>query len=106
MAFFCVLRVFGHEHQFDFLLELRQALLAGGHFLAGHVFELRVALVEQQGFALIEVAEQGGIFPPRGHEVFQFLVFLGQADVAWLVGDDGGVGNERRHFLKARLQRV
>ena len=88
-----VLGVLRHKHQLDFLFQRRDLLLAFCHLLARHFLEVGVGLVDEHVLTFLQVAEQGGVFLAGGHEVLQFLVFLGQSDVALLVADYVGVGD-------------
>ena len=94
-------RVGGDEQEFDFLFQFRAACLALVQFLAGHVAHLRVALVGDDIFRLVDAAEHLDVFFAGRHEVAQLLVLLRQLDVAFLVGDDGRVGYQGGHFLVA-----
>ena len=69
--------------------------------MMGHVAHLRVALVGDDVLGLVDAAEHLDVFLAGLHQVAQFLVFLRQLDVAFLVGDDGRVGDEGGHFLVA-----
>ena len=102
-----VLGVFGHEHEFDFLLELWDARFAEGHFFAGHLAHFGVVLTtEQDVLALLQVAQEVGVLFARVHQVLQFFVLLGQSHIALLVSNHGGVGNQGGHFLEARNEAV
>ena len=101
-----VLGVFRHQHEFDAFFQLRNALLARGHFFAGHFLHLGIVFMEQDVFAFFEVGQGVGVAFAGLHEVFQFLILLGEPHVAGLVGNHRGVGDERGNFLEAGLQTV
>ncbi len=101
-----VFGVGGDEQQLDFLLQPGDALFARGELFAQHLAAVFVALFAQHLFGQLDVVERVHVFLAGSDDFAQVLVFLRQPHVALLVGDHGGVGDERAHFLIAAHQPV
>ena len=95
-----ILRVGGSEQELDLFFNLRYALLTDECFLPGHLLHLRVGLGHKDLLGFVQRSETLDIFFPCVHQVPQLLVFLRQLHIAFLVCDDGRVGNQRGDFFK------
>ena len=104
-----ILRILGilrHEQEFDLFLQLGAQLLVLGEFLARHLLHVGIALVGDDILGLADGVDAGDEALTCIHDVAEILVFLRKLDVASLVGDHVGVGDQGRHLLEARLQAV
>ena len=75
-------------------------------FFSCHLLELCVVFVEEDLFAFLITVQQVLVGLAHRHEFFQVFVFLGQFDIAFLIADDVGVGNQGTHFGEAGMQAV
>ena len=104
-----ILRILGilrHEQEFDLFLQPGTQLLVLGEFLARHLLHVGIALVGDDILGLADGVDAGDEALARIHDVAEILVFLRKLDVASLVGDHVGVGDQGRHLLEASLQAV
>ena len=91
---------------FDFLLQLGDALLALGKFLAQHFLRLGIFLDGEHLLGVGHVLQAADVFLAGLDYLAEVLVFLGELDVALLVGNDRRVGDEGADFLEAAHKSV
>ena len=96
-----VFRVGRNEQQFDFLFQLGDALLTCGEFLAQHLTCALVALFLDHLLGQSDIVKRVDVFLAGLDNLAQVLILLCQADVAFLVSNHAGVGDECAHLLIA-----
>ncbi len=100
-----VLRVGRDEQKLDLFFQLRDACFTRGGFFTSHFLHLRIVFVHHF-LSFLQSGKALHVFLACLHQVAQFLVFLGELHVAFLVGNNGRVGYQGRYFLEARNQSI
>ena len=101
-----VFRILGDEKKLDFLFHLRHLGKIGVNFISRHRAQLLVALGLQNQLGLFNILQHFAITMGSIEQCFQALIFLGQLDIATLVGNDVRVGNQGTDLFKAGIQAV